>query len=304
MLLACLPRKDRLVEHLAMSPPWLKGRTTMRIAGNLLALARMPRERTIRTRIPVEPGYVVEMPVWAGPQQLFADAMEIEHEATTVIASRALAPLCDGMFDVGSHLGGFVWHLAGAFAEGAPFVAVEPSSRLADLLLRNLAANALHERVELLQVAVGASTGEATLYVDEDEPAMTTTVAAFGKAHRRSEERVRIVRLSDLVAGRGCQRALVKIDVEGAEGAALAGLLPAVERVRAVVFEILEPAVRDGFVDHASAALGMHSFHVEGRILRRAPPWDPASEHRNWLFLRGDDHASVSRLVDAGMVFS
>jgi len=177
----------------------------------------------------------------------------------------------DLVFDVGAHVGD---RIAAFRAVGARVVALEPNGRLFRVL------RLLHGRdpmVALVKAAAGPATGRATLRINSRNPTVSTLSQVFVDGARDAEgwreqvwdtsAEVDVVALDDLVAACGAP-AFVKIDVEGFEAEALAGLTqppPALSfevtaMARAAGLEALGRAVALGF-DRFRLSLGeSHAF--------------------------------------------
>jgi FkbM family methyltransferase len=144
----------------------------------------------------------------------------------------------DLVFDVGSHVGD---RIASFRRLGCRVVAVEPQPPLARLLRLIYGRD---RQVAIEAVAVGAVAGRITLRVNRANPTVSTASAAFIRAADGAagwegqtwdaEVEVPLTTLDALVARHG-RPAFVKIDVEGFEADALAGLS---QPVPALSFEI------------------------------------------------------------------
>ena len=130
------------------------------------------------------------------------------------------------MFDIGANLGNRTRIF---LALGASVVAIEPQPRCT----RGLAAAfGSSERFVLLEKAVGAEPGTATLHVSDSHTLSTlsdewisamTSSGRFGAASWLGEHEVEMTTLDAVIAEFGAPD-FVKIDVEGYEAQVLAGL--------------------------------------------------------------------------------
>ena len=146
----------------------------------------------------------------------------------------------DLVFDIGAHVGN---RTRGFAALGCRVMALEPQPDFARLLRTVFGRS---PRVEIVEAAVGAMAGKASLSISDRTPTVTTVVTGWRDARSREADfggvrwnrriDVEMTTLDELIARWGLP-AFVKIDVEGARarraGRADAARAGAVVRVRA-----------------------------------------------------------------------
>ncbi|MCO5168015.1 MAG: FkbM family methyltransferase [Planctomycetes bacterium] len=154
----------------------------------------------------------------------------------------------DQFVDVGANVGSYT--VLASAAVGARTVAFEPVPATFEHLRANVHLNGVGERVVLRNVGVGARPDHLLFSSDDD----TTNRVLAGPQDDRPSVRVPVVRLDDERAITSPR--LVKIDVEGYEGAVLDG---AAELLRspgldALVLELMGQGARYGFDEGALRA--------------------------------------------------
>lgn len=132
--------------------------------------------------------------------------------------------------EAGAHVGALTLALARAVAPGGAVLAFEPQRLGFQLLCANLALNGIRA-VHAEQAALGATPGWVT--VPLLDPASSCNFAGLSLEGHAQGDRIRRMRLDDMHPER-CD--LLKIDVEGMEGAVLAGAAATIERLRPVLY--------------------------------------------------------------------
>ena len=192
----------------------------------------------------------------------------------------------DLVFDVGSHVGD---RIAAFRRLGARVVACEPNPPLVKTLRLLYGRD---QSVTIEPVAVGAAPGEIELKINVDNPTVSTASRDFVKASEGAPGwqgqvwdknlRVAVTTLDALIARHGIP-AFIKIDVEGFEAEALAGLTQAVPALsfefttiqRDVAHACLQRCAALGYVRY-NAALG------ESQTLVHAD-WQGGEAIARWL---------------------
>jgi len=155
--------------------------------------------------------------------------------------------------DAGANMGLYSIFAARRVGARGTVLALEPSGREFEILQRNVKLNLL-TNVITIRKAVSDRASEVELSVAPLEKSGHNTLGAFGYdtplAHR---ERVQAERLDDIVYGEGLARVdVIKMDIEGAEMAALRGAVETLRQFKPVL--ILE--LSDRSLQHQGTGSG------------------------------------------------
>jgi FkbM family methyltransferase len=191
----------------------------------------------------------------------------------------------DLVYDVGAHAGN---HVRALHAIGCRVIAIEPQpdfARILRVLFRRSAD------ITILETAVSNRGGRATLSISERTPTVTSLAADWRDARTADEDFTRVrwnrskeidVTTIDALIETYGEPAFVKLDVEGSEPAALAGLT---RPVPAVAFEYLPRALD-------CVALCVEQLK---RLDRYVYNWSPGESYR----LASDSWLEGPALLDA-----
>jgi len=160
---------------------------------------------------------------WIDPVSIFGLSMlkNREFEAPLTCAMLTLLRPGDSFVDVGANEGYFSVLAARRIGPNGRVLAIEPQSRLRDVLEQNTAANSL-TNVDVVSVAVADEEGTTLLYL---RPSTNTGASSFTRHWRfgnRAEE-VQTTTLDRILSERNVASVrLMKVDCEGAESLVIA----------------------------------------------------------------------------------
>ena len=163
---------------------------------------------------------------------------ELGRERTFVHLLAEATPSGGVVVEGGAHLGFVTVHAARAVGPDGRVVAFEPNSAVLEVLRENLLVNGVDGRVEVVPRALGDVTGTARFFVRADESSL------YEPADTAASIEVDVVRGDEVIQS---PVDVVKLDVEGAELAALRGmdgLLTGASPPRALFLECNPPLLR------------------------------------------------------------
>lgn len=219
----------------------------------------------------------------------------------TAFLRRRLQP-GDGFVDVGANIGYFSLLAARQVGPTGSVVGVEAAPEIFALLLANIRRN--HARIRAVNLAASDQPGRLQLFAGDSGNCGTSTIAGAPGAAARSE--VEAAPLDTLLTpAEAAQARLIKVDVEGAEAAVVAGMQSLLTRGRAdreFLVEIhpemlarLGRTVNDVLVPFRD--VGFHAYVIENDYDASAYLWpnapqklhrlrDPIEHDTNVVFAR------------------
>lgn len=206
------------------------------ITGDALrAVFRDADKATRQKLVPILPPCEIEFAgirMYVDPRDNYTDRMIwLEGQPPEMKSLTAVTELVEGknayILDIGANCGAFTVPLALAAGPGSRVVAFEPNPVMIGRLGHNLALNGLSNRVRIESCALGDQNGEGMLNLRHGNFGQASLHPIADQA-RAGETLVPIRPLGDFVAQASQhEMCLLKIDVEGAEVAALGPLLDA-----------------------------------------------------------------------------
>lgn len=181
----------------------------------------------------------------------------------------------DVFVDVGANIGYFPVIAAGLVGNGGAVFAFEPDAGNFQLLQANLRLNDCANCVTAVEAGLADIEGEGRLFLSEDN-AGDHQIFAAGPG--RSSHAISLHNGSDFLRGRLQRLDLLKVDVQGAEYAVMAGLLPLLlelERLPRIILELTPLSLRQGGASGRAliellATLGLSMWiidHVSHRLV-------------------------------------
>ncbi|SRR6266851_5056108 len=139
----------------------------------------------------------------------------------------------DTVYDIGANVGYVSLSLAKRVGPGGRVIAFEPVPRNIEAFRRNIEINGI-TNVQLLEAAASDRTGDAVIRIAEN---LSTASLVWHRNNPSATELcIRTVSIDELVEARELgSPQFVKIDVEGAEGAALQGMRRTVAAARPIL---------------------------------------------------------------------
>jgi FkbM family methyltransferase len=225
------------------------------------------------------------------------------YEPNTLRVLRALLRDGDVFIDVGANAGVISMAASQWVGSGRVF-SIEPSAREFERLTDNIERNHI-SNIAAFRIAVGSHSGTVNLNIASDMHGGLNTLGAgfpYEGVERLRTEAVPATTLDDFVEMNGIKAAVVKLDIEGAEGEALTGAQRLLSDMRpALVIEVFSKSLEaQGWTRSKLAELLGRADYVTYSIddvtgrLRLIPDLDTADE-QNVVAL--PQHAPVPQFV-------
>jgi FkbM family methyltransferase len=158
------------------------------------------------------------------------------------------------VIDVGAHVGYYTVLAARAVGWRGRVIAVEPHPVIAELLRANVARNRLARRVQVVEAAAWREPGRLTLEPGaEQNTADNRIVHSAAGAGAIEVEAVALDGLAD-----GLDVGLIKVDAQGTDHVAIAGLEQTLRRARPVLFVEYWPHGIRAFGDDPAAVIDLY----------------------------------------------
>jgi FkbM family methyltransferase len=219
-------------------------------------------------------------------------------EAETIRAFLALARRARRFVDVGANTGAYSL-LACTVNPNIQVIAYEPVPRVYERLVANITCNHLEHQCTTRQAAVSDHAGKAELHVPRSLLPSSASLDQHGFRNIAGELiEVEVTTLDD-----DCTVEepvdLVKIDVEGFEDKALAGMIRILSRDRPSIVCECNPDGPYQAVEAVLAAHGYTFFHLRahGPVRTSHITPDPKQRFRNFACVPAEDRATLSLLT-------
>jgi FkbM family methyltransferase len=299
-LIACLPVSASrfMVRRAAQAHPNLKTLLFERILSKVAQRIGEDFE-LVETNMGISSRLRCKLPL-AKAHYLFGRPQNNVSERATCELVKQLSVDCSNFVDVGANEGLFTFTVHELQAEWKRDVRIhffEPDDCLYERLSENLAANQIC--VQGNKAAVARQSGSAIFLKNLDDDLSGSLTDYFSKTHRTRPELVETVSLEDYFSRHHLDRAIVKIDVEGAGADVWAGARGSIAKIEYLVIEIIEPEVKSKLPQRIISETGWEAYYirdydlihsVSGEFTYVSPFW-------NWLFCRLSPADLAKRLL-------
>lgn len=207
-------------------------------------------------------------------------------ERATLELAQILARRSDAFLDVGANEGLFTFSIAARRNRRASLHCFEPDAAVFARLQENLRRNGID--AQAVNAAVGSDNGIATFYRNLSDDSSGSLTTHFASKHDVAATDVPVIRLSDYMVQNNCGRACVKVDVEGAGVAVWEGLVAKIDRVDALIMEIIGPEAEANLPGRIISEAGFNAFYIRDYELipSQAGEFTYVAPFYNWLFTR------------------
>jgi FkbM family methyltransferase len=206
-----LRSQRHLARRIAQTPTTFTNWAPVLFAMGREAIGRGPAELEFKTRAgvsiqcPNQPG--ARVPVY----EIFAEDC---YSLDWILGGLKQRPI--QVVDIGGQVGVFSSRLA-TLHPGAKIMTFEPSATSAGYIRRNLAANGIANRVEVIEAAVAGTTGTATFADNLGGSGLNRLVSTGEPRQQATLREVATISFDDIVAKAPAPVDFVKIDCEGGE---------------------------------------------------------------------------------------
>jgi len=182
--------------------------------------ARAARETTLRaaTRGRGVRRTINGLPVLVEAESRHVFTVDYDRPVAAFLRQR-IVPGCE-IWNVGANVGVYALQLAAYAGPAGRVLAFEPNPLAAAVLMENIRLNKLHDRVELLQLAVGETSGETILYASGIE-GMSRLGRPNPLLDATTPVTVPVTTLDEIAERRQTRPSWIMMDIEGWEVAAL-----------------------------------------------------------------------------------
>lgn len=136
----------------------------------------------------------------------------------------------NAVLDIGANIGYYTLIFAKLVGEDGKVFAFEPDPTNFALLKKNVEMNG-YKNVMLVQKAVSNKTGKLKLYLCEDKPGDNRI---YNSHDRRKSIEIAAIRLDDYFGRHNLKIDFIKMDIQGAEGGAIQGMLNLLKKNKTV----------------------------------------------------------------------
>lgn len=219
--------------------------------------------------------------------------LEGSYESMETSVLLHIAATADSFVDIGANVGFFTIRLSNSHRR-LRTTAIEATPSTAAILAKNVELNALNDRVDIFNCAVGSREGRCHVFIPKISGHSAASTANLHPEEETQVLEVEMKRLDTLLPCNLMKHDLVKIDVEGAEYDVLLGSTRILKEGRPTVFAELLRKWMKPFGRHPNDVISMMSTYGYRTLqfakfgLQEISFVDENTIPTNFLFVQGD----------------
>lgn len=283
-LIKKIPGIHALVIYSARLPIILRSKLSLGILSSLSQ--NIPLPQYINTNLGIDKNYHCLIP-HEKTTYLFGKPDYYWGERGPLKLAKILSQQCDAFIDIGAHMGYFTFFIRKYLSKDIPIYYFEPDPELFALIEKNIEKNTLINTKGFKQ-AIGNKDGYIHFFKNLSDNLSGSLIENFKATHNTQTIEVEIIKYTSFAKTYHLKKACVKVDIENAEFAFLEGAEESLSTIHFLIIEVLEPAIKAGFIHKMIQDYGFYAYYINDYQLEFSQDgsFNYQPPEYNWLFCK------------------